>query len=359
MRSNSKINQGKYNMTKSNKIDKKKNLTNERIKLCPDLCPKINVFYKNNGTYPDKQNKNPYTISNEKRKVQINSAPLTLFKSCMHYYCEKLDKKSPYIININDIHNLGQIYYILKFRLYEDVCMENSKNIFVRKKNEFIEYLFENKRVCENLFINDNNEPRFTQFIKEFSQKINIESQDVIMKSINEENKICNDEENKISIDDELLTKFFNLNKINKDKINDYQIILILKGKIVDVKEDNNFKNLLNFSNNLRIFDSSQNKQKKSTYYIQLFCEEEELNIMKLENDEDYSNVKDEDFECLMNQIKDNKEGAIFAFLYEPLKYFNNYGQYILNPNKFESIIYINSSIKDIQLLEIFNAIKK
>ena len=322
---------------------------------------KMNRFGNNNLKkiiYHDKQNKNFYVLSNENRNFQINSDPLKLFKSCIQYYWKKLDKKSPYIININDIHNLGQIYYILKFRLYENLCMENIEDIFVDKKNEFIEYLFENKRVCENLFINDNNEFRFTQFIKEFSQKINIESQDVIMKSINQEYYSSNDEENKIDINDESLKKFFNLNKVPKDKINDYQIILILKGKIVEVMEDYNIKNMLKYSNNSRGYEVSKNKRKKSTYYVKLFVGENELKIVKIENDEDFSNIKDDEFEYIMNQIKNNNDGAIFVFLYEPLKYFNNYGEYILNQNKRESIIYLNSSIKDYQLLEIFEGIK-
>ena len=154
------------------------------------------------------------------------------------------------------------------------------------------------------------------------------------------------------------MKKFFNLNKVPKDKINDYQIILILKGKIVEVMEDYNIKNMVNYSNNSRGYEVSKNKRKKSTYYVKLLCGENELKIVKIENDEDISNIKDDEFEYIMNQIKNNNDGAIFVFLYEPLKYFNNYGEYILNQNKRESIIYVNSSIKDYQLFEIFEGIK-
>ena len=283
-----------------------------------------------------------------------------LFKFCIEHYMNELNGKLPYDINLDNIHNLGQIYYILRYQIFENISNKNkneNKYHFVEEKNPIVEYLFKNKHICDNLFIEDNNLFRFSQFIKEFSQKIKITSQDsdILM------NSIINENNNNIVINEEL-KKYIILNKVNKKKINDYKIILILKGKKVFGFKDYDLENVINFTNSKRVYDLEQNKNKSGHYFIQLYLEEKPLETVRIKNDVDISNTSNEDFNKIMDNV-DSDEKVVYVFLYDPLKYFDiNSGSYKFKAglkNEYESIIYLNCSKNDIQLSDIFEYVNR
>ena len=266
----------------------------------------------------------------------------------------------PYEIKLDEINNLGKIYYILKYQIFESkfikIKNENeNKYHFINEKNEIVENIFLNKYICENIFIDDKDFFRFSQFMNEFSQKIKITSQisDISMEANNDGNKID-------IIDD--LKKFFCVNKVNKEKINDYKAILILKGKRVVGNRDYNMENLISYSYNKRGYDLNQNNNKTKDYFIQLYLGGKALETVKIKNDEDISNINSYEFNKIMDDIKFNEE-VVFVFLYYPLKYFNiNSGLYKFIPgvsSDYETIFFINCSKRDSQLYEIFKYVDK
>ena len=365
--------QSQPNMNIINESDKKK------------ACPQINVFYNKKEISYGKKNKNP-------RKSRISFAPLTslmkkepskktiksskkiiirpqntfideaqkLFKYCIEYYTKELTGKKPYEIKLDEINNLGKIYYILKYQIFENKFIKSkneneNKYHFINEKNEIVENIFLNKYICENLFIDDKDFFHFSQFINEFSQKIKITSQ-ISDISVEENNG-----GNKIAICDGL-KKFFCVNKVNKEKINDYKAILILKGKRVVGNRDYNMENLISYSYNKRGYDLNQNNNKTKDYFIQLYLGGKALETVKIKNDEDISNINSYEFNKIMDFIKFNEE-IVFVFLYYPLKYFNiNSGLYKFIPgvsSDYETIFFINCSKRDSQLYEIFKYVDK
>ena len=266
----------------------------------------------------------------------------------------------PYEIKLDEINNFGKIYYILKYQIFENKFIKSkneneNKYHFINEKNEIVENIFLNKYICENLFIDDKDFFRFSQFINEFSQKIKITSQ-ISDISVEENNG-----GNKIAICDGL-KKFFCVNKVNKEKINDYKAILILKGKRVVGNRDYNMENLISYSYNKRGYDLNQNNNKTKDYFIQLYLGGKALETVKIKNDEDISNINSYEFNKIMDDIKFNEE-VVFVFLYYPLKYFNiNSGLYKFIPgvsSDYESIFFINCSKRDSQLYEIFKYVDK
>ena len=360
----------------------------QQVKLHHDLCPQINVFYLNKEIHHNKQSKNPRNtkinsdtlispmklmkkepsksaIKSSQKKIIIGQQNIfleeekKLFKHCIQYYFKELKGKMPYEIELNKINNLGKIYYILKYQIFESMHdkikneneNENQYN-FLNEKNEIVENLFLNKYICENLFIDDKDFFHFSQFINEFSQKIIIKSQ------INDISMQSNEDENKIAICDDL-KKFYLVNKVNKEKINDYTVILILKGKRVVGRRNYNFENLISYSYNKRGYDLNQNRNKTKDYFIQLYLGGKALETVKIKNDIDISNINFDEFNKIMENIKFNEE-VVFVFSYYPLKYFNiNSGLYKFMPGEYESIYFINCSKRDSQLFDIFKYVDK
>ena len=111
---------------------------------------------------------------------------------------KKLKGKKSYDIKLDEINNLGKIYYILKYQIFENKFIKSkneneNKYHFINEKNEIVENIFINKYICENLFIDDKDFFRFSQFINEFSLKIKITSQisDISVEENNGGNKIA------------------------------------------------------------------------------------------------------------------------------------------------------------------------
>ena len=365
--------QGEHDNKKNVKSSHKKSILNQTKELLPSQYPQINIYSSRTiKVSPIKlMRKTPPKIIIQSSKKKIiepqsimnlsNIQEQKLFKFCMEYYFNVLNKKLPYQIELSQINNVGIIYYILNYRLFDKMSMIQRKDVFVDKKNDIIEFIFKNKKICEKLFIDANDQFGFTQLAKELSQKIKITSQ--INNSPNDNSGVCGDSLNLNgnNFDDEYLKKFFILNRVNKDKVNDYKIILILNGKKVNYSKNYHLENFFVYTNNERRYTLNNNKNKTEDYFIQLYLKGKPLEKVRIKNDIDISNTSDDDFNDIMDKININEE-VIFVVLYNPLKYFNiNNGTYKINQcfGEYETLTYINCSKKDSLLYDIFKYVNQ
>ena len=341
--------QSAFNKNSNNEIlntSKNNNNRNIQAKISPikflkKTPPKKNIKSAKKKT--QKQLNISYKKENDKDK---------LFCICMNHYGKNFSGKKPYDINQNEITEMGQIYYILKFNIYERFIKneKNNENKYYSKVNEFVECLSKNKKISEEIFIDFGEGHELSQLVRDISQKIKIISQDsdIIMESKN----------------DEIVQKDFIknccFNKIKKENLCRYDLLLFLKGKFVG--GDDKYSDWDNFqvlSQNLRGYEINDNKGDKKDYFVQFKIGEKYLKKMKIRNDEKLTNINYKEFEEIMKNIKIGEE-VIFVFLYNPSNYFDiNLNLYKLGINECESIIFIDCSKKNTFLNNIFDYIRE
>jgi len=276
-------------------------------------------------------NTSKIVIENEITKEQKE---IKQFELCMNYFYRLFGQSNPYEIPFESIQSLGQIYYLLKYPIYnifknngkksKEIEIVNINNLSSDK--QYIKKLFNINQISEKIFIKSNNVFSETQLAEEFNNKVNIYSDtDIIMDSIINEN---------------------NKNE-NGSLINKYHLIFLLKAKKVHVMGDD--YDLQNFVYQTNIKKSSENiNDVLRKYYFSFYLGNQPLAPVELRNKEKLSKIGDSEFYKLMDNIKYG-EPIIIAFDYCPIYYFNNYYniKYMfnfrknLNYNIFDIVLFI------------------
>ena len=192
----------------------------------------------------------------------------------MRYYCNVLKYSSEQKKSISySIQSLGEIYFLLKFSVFDSEFNYSSKNSSVIKifpKNQSKEFLNSvlkllnwaknNKEVSEKYFLY--RDLSFTQLAKDFSQNLNLLSKrsddDVIMKSIREENEINDD----VIMESIKIEKSQEKNN-NKISLDEYDILMILKAKRIKGQVNRQLNELLSIMKKTYYYENRENNNNK------------------------------------------------------------------------------------------------
>lgn len=289
------------------------------------------------------------------------------FKHCMDYYCGffnhfSKDKKSV----SESIQCLGQIYYLVKFPIYNSIIKYDFKNSSIinnisSNKNEgylnslkkFVNWVQNNNAISEKNFLSG--DLSFTQLAHDLSQNLNLLSKnsndDIIMKSIREENA-NNDEVSMESIKNNNKS----LNKIDQNNLNEYDIMLLLKGRRIRGQTSENIKELIAYIKRNNYFEDGNNNRKKEEkkYFFRLFIGDIPLAPVEIINSPKKSNISNLDFEKIMDKVKIQEE-IIIAFVYNPIYYFDiNTGKYKGNNSDCQKIYFIDCSKNNPKLYDLY-----
>ena len=112
------------------------------------------------------------------------------------------------------------------------------------------------------------------------------------MKSINHDNdNIWDDDISMIS--NSSMSQFSKLNKINKNMLSDYHIVLILKAKKVEKQINGDLNNLMRYINFKSYYENESNKKEKEKkkYYFRFFIGNQMLAPVELVNDAEISKI--------------------------------------------------------------------
>ena len=352
--------------------DEKSSENNSLNKRRSTFFLKRNTPLKNNIMWPEQSSK----------KKTKEEKELKHFLNCMNHYYRDFSGKIPEEIPFENIRSLGHIYYIIKFPKYlpyfpkrktqitktikldfdiEFPAYSNNNNLLQYKKGGIVDFLISNYKICDKIFVENESKSGITQLIEEFSEKIKIFSSkksNVTMRSINsieypEDDYLME----KIVYDN--ISEMFSVNKVKCKEIGDYDIILILPGKKIQVKKDKEFINFKKYKkNNLSIFDDDENKPKsQEKYYFTFFLGENELISVEVKNDEKKTGINNTIFTKIMKEIKLD-EFVLISFIFNPLNFFNiNSGLYDPYPIGYQSVTFIDSSNNNIQINNIFELI--
>ena len=318
--------------------------------------PKIQYNSNNKKRTPIKKNikklinTSKIVIENEITKEQKE---IKQFELCMNYFYRLFGQSNPYEIPFESIQSLGQIYYLLKYPIYnifknngkksKEIEIVNINNLSSDK--QYIKKLFNINQISEKIFIKSNNVFSETQLAEEFNNKVNIYSDtDIIMDSIiNENNKNENVDINKIIV----------INQIDSSLINKYHLIFLLKAKKVHVMGDDYDMQNLVYQTNIKKSSENINDVLRK-YYFSFYLGNQPLAPVELRNKEKLSKIGDSEFYKLMDNIKYG-EPIIIAFDYCPIYYFNiNRGTFNLKTNAYHMVFFIDCSKKNSQLSNIY-----
>ena len=314
------------------------------------------------GTNPNNSRKSAFFMT---RKEENETK---LFKYCMSYYCNVLKYSSEQKKSIFDsIQSLGEIYFLMKFSTFDCEFNYSSKNssvikIFPKKQSkEFLNSVLKllnwaknNNEVSEKYFLY--RDLSFTQLAKDFSQNLNLLSKssndDIIMKSIREENEIN---------DDDLIMKSIKIEKSqeknnNKISLEEYDILLMLKAKRIKGQINRQLNELISIMKRTYYFenrDNNNNKEEKK-YIFRLEIGTALLAPVEIINNEKKSNISDGNFKKIMDDVKIG-ETIILAFAYNPIHYFDiNNGKYKGDSSDCQKIYFIDTSKNNPKLIDVF-----
>ena len=289
-----------------------------------------------------------------------------LFKCCMNYYCNILKDFSEQKKSIfNSIQSIGEIYFLLKFSTFDYEVNYSSKNssiikIFPKKQSkEFLNSVLKllnwaknNNEVSEKYFLY--RDLSLTQLAKDFSQNLNLLSKrsddDIIMKSIREENEI-NDDVIMESIKNEKSQE-----KKNKISLDEYDILLMLKAKRIKGQVNRQLNELLSIMKKTYYYENKNNNNKKEEkkYVFRFEFGTARLAPVEIINNEKKSNISDGDFKKIMDSVKIG-ETIILAFAYNPIHYFDiNNGKYKGDSSDCQKIYFIDCSKNNQKLNDVF-----
>jgi hypothetical protein len=171
------------------------------------------------------------------------------------------------------------------------------------------------------------------------------------MKSIREENAI-NDEVSMESIKNNNKS----LNKIDQNNLNEYDIMLLLKGRRIRGQTSENIKELIAYIKRNNYFEDGNNNRKKEEkkYFFRLFIGDIPLAPVEIINNAKKSNISTLDFEKIMDKVKIQEE-IIIAFVYNPIYYFDiNTGKYKGNNSDYQKIYFIDCSKNNPKLYDLY-----
>jgi hypothetical protein len=254
----------------------------------------------------------PNKINDVERKTKI-------YKACLRHYSNQLNNKLINEITLDNITNLGQIYYIIKTVSdsikKQNTNMENDNNILSNVQGEEKKELYEIKYISSlirNSIIAKNKFGPFS-WVKGDSQ-------------------IIGEEIGKIKLETQSLLGI----KPNNILFDENTLFLLLKGK--RIKYDD-------------VLSGNQN-------YFKFLIEEKLIpSPIKVKFYSKCCRDKIEKYHSIMDKIKINEE-LLLAFAFNPTYYFDNYNlSYQNNNGIWEYVYYIDSSKAGPRVEEIFNEI--
>ena len=309
---------------------------------------------------------------------------------CLRHYAKQFGYRDLKKIIPEEITSIGQLYYLIKtgskeydssynpnpFNDYNmnnnNENMNNDDNIFnysniaiKRKKGQqkksFIDKLLRNARIAENnfglLYIKEKESQIVFNNIFDYkydkniykdkeketdSQKLLDKFQKIILESQSQKSNSNNSNDNKLMTSNS--TEMNNQSRYGElgdnSLYDNYGLVLILRGKRID-------------------FTDRCGKRNPEQFFFKFFLENKLLNTVEVIFNDKVAKQKESKFKTIMKQVKRNQE-IIMVFSYYPIIYFNNkYNNYELPASGVECVYYIDSSIENGKVIEIYKEANK
>ena len=246
----------------------------------------------------------------------------------------------------------------------DDNIRFNHNNIIIKNNNEqqkksFINKLIKNSRIAENnfglLYIKEKESQVVFKNIFDYKYDKNIynnkeketDSQkllDKFQKIILESQKSNLNNNNDCDLMTSNSTEMNNQSRYGElgdnSLYDNYGLILILRGKRID-------------------FTDRCGKRNPEQFFFKFYFENKLLNTVEVIFNDKVAKQKESKFKTIMKQVKRNQE-FIMVFSYYPIIYFNNkYNNYELPASGVECVYYIDSSIENEKVIEIYKEANK
>ena len=305
---------------------------------------------------------------------------------CIRHYAKQLGYRDLKKIAPEEITSIGQIYYLIKtgskeyelfnnpFDYYnmdnnedmnnDDNVQFNNNNIIIKSKNDqqrnaFIVKLIKNARIAENnfglLYIKEKESQVIFKNIFDYkydkniynnkeketdSQKLLDKFQKIILESQKSNLNNSNDNDLMISNSKEMNNQSRYGELGDNSLYDNYGLVLILRGKRID-------------------FTDRCGKRNPEQFFFKFFLENKLLNTVEVIFNDKVAKQKESKFKTIMKKVKRNQE-IIMVFSYYPIIYFNNkYNNYEFPASGVECVYYIDSSIENGKVIEIYKEANK